>query len=195
MATSKLKEETKWIKGYEGVYKISNFGRVISVPRKTTKGGLLTLVKNSVGYFQVTLSKNGKSKNILVHRLVALNFIPNKNYLPYVNHKDEDKTNNHADNLEWCTREYSFGYGTTLKRRAITQGKPIKGTNIKTGENIYFFSGMEAGRNGFSQACISKCCLSEQRKHKDYVWEFITKEEFNNASNLIRADRRLSKIN
>lgn len=173
-----MAEIWKWVEGYEKLYKISNYGNVISVPRNTTKGGKLNLVRNSAGYNQVSLSKKGKIKIFLVHRLVSNAFIPNPCGFPIINHIDENKLNNCISNLEWCTSEYNFAYGTSLKRRARTQGKPIEGTHVKTGGKVYFESAMEAGRNGFSQPSISNCCRGVQDEHMNYTWRFINKEVF-----------------
>lgn len=180
-----MTEIWKWVEGYEGLYKVSDHGNIISVPRSTTKGGNLSHVLNSIGYLQVSLSKKGKTKNFLIHRLVAKAFIPNPKNLPIINHKDETRSNNHVTNLEWCTSEYNFKYGTATTRRAKTQGKPIEGTSVTTGEKIYFESGMEAGRNGFMQPSISLCCRGKLEEHKGYLWRFITKEEFKNVSNTL----------
>lgn len=86
-------------------YQISNFGRVKSIPRPKTKGGLLKQRKDNGGYLKVFLTKNNKGKLVSVHRLVAINFIDNPNNLPEVNHKDGNKENNFVDNLEWMTKQ------------------------------------------------------------------------------------------
>jgi len=108
-------EEWKDVSGYEGFYQISNFGRVKSLPRvvyqKTNnnkpysvKGGILKAGKNIWGYKQASFVIEGsKVYKPTIHRLVATNFIPNPNNLPDINHIDEDKSNNHYSNLEWCT--------------------------------------------------------------------------------------------
>ena len=70
------------------------------------------------GYKTVSLTKDGKTKTLFVHRLVAEAFIPNADNLPMVNHKDEDKTNNFVENLEWCTNDYNINYGTARRRQA-----------------------------------------------------------------------------
>lgn len=119
----------KPIEGYEGYYEVDQFGRVFSVDRvirvndngreydKPIKGGQLKQHMHSKGYKIVCLTKDGKSKNVYVHRLVAEAFIENQNGFPFINHKDEDKTNNFADNLEWCTNEYNVNYGKGKERR------------------------------------------------------------------------------
>ena len=102
----------KDINGYEGLYRIDDHGNVYSI--KSNKQ-ISYFIRNN-GYKRVTLFKNGKSKNISIHRLVAIAFIPNPNDLPQVNHKDENKLNNNVDNLEWCSSKYNANYGTRIKR-------------------------------------------------------------------------------
>ena len=82
------------------------------------KGKILKLSTRPKGYLCAHFSKYGKSESIEIQRVVALAFIPNPNNLPCVNHKDEDKTNNKVDNLEWCTYKYNNTYGTRLEKSA-----------------------------------------------------------------------------
>lgn len=110
-----MKEVFKQIIGYEGLYKVSNYGRVYSVPRKTSKGGFLKLQTNK-GYVQVGLSKKGVLKTEKVHQLVAKSFLQNINNYPCINHKDENPSNNHVQNLEWCTYKYNLNYGDRTKK-------------------------------------------------------------------------------
>lgn len=113
------------IKGFENSYQVSSNGRVKSLERYCkTKGGKLRLKKESLlkpgytltGYQHVILRNNGEYKSVLIHRLVAEAFIPNPDVLPQVNHKDENKSNNCVDNLEWCTQSYNNIYGTRLNK-------------------------------------------------------------------------------
>lgn len=127
-------EEWRSIEGYEGLYEVSNTGQVRSLDRyvktcyeayKLHKGKILSPAKDKNGYLKVHLCYNGKHNIIRVHRLVAQAFLPNPDNLPEVNHKDEDKTNNNVDNLEWCDRKYNNNYGTKIERQ--------KKTNIQNG--------------------------------------------------------------
>lgn len=120
----------KDIEGYEGLYEVSSYGRVRSLQR-TRKGsyGSIRIVYEKIlnhkidkdGYHTVSLSKEGKMKYIRVHRLVAQAFIPNPDNLPQVNHRDEDKSNNCVENLEWCDAKYNSNYGTAKERMLNTK--------------------------------------------------------------------------
>lgn len=103
-------------------YEVSTYGRVRNI--KTQK--YIYVKKHTGGYRQVIIAKNGKSYSLYIHRLVAQAFIPNPSNLPCVNHKDEDKTNNHVENLEWCTPEYNANYGTGKKRMGIAHHKKVR---------------------------------------------------------------------
>lgn len=142
-----MTEIWKPIAGYEGTYEVSNCGRVRSVDKYDTvgrfrKGRVLKASDNKYGYLTVCLYKDGKGKSIRVHRLVCEAFIPNENGLPCVNHKDENRQNNNADNLEWCTYQYNTNYGT---RKAVAC-KPVIATIIATGEEEWYPSISDAIR-------------------------------------------------
>lgn len=120
----------KPVAGYEGYYEVDQFGRVFSCDRvvsvddngrkydKPLSGKQMKQSMHDKGYKTVSLTKDGKTKMYFVHRIVAEAFIPNPDNLPMVNHKDEDKTNNFLENLEWCTVSYNNTYGSAVKKRA-----------------------------------------------------------------------------
>ena len=120
----------KPVVGYGGYYEVDQFGRVFSVERvisvndngrkyeKRVSGRQMKQCLKNNGYKSVSLTKDGVTKAFYVHRLVAEAFIPNPDNLPMVNHKDEDKTNNFLENLEWCTAQYNNTYGNKAKRQA-----------------------------------------------------------------------------
>ena len=122
-----IKEEWRPVFGYEGLYEVSNTGQVKSLDKYDSlgvfwEGKLLSKLKVK-GYFMVKLRKDGIQKMCSVHRLVAQAFIENPLCLPQINHKDEDKTNNIVDNLEWCDAKYNINYGTARKRSINTKIK------------------------------------------------------------------------
>lgn len=114
------KEIWKDIKGYEGLYQISNFGNVKSLPkcagRSKRKEKLITAHLDKDGYLRVSLCKNNKVSYKGIHKLIAEAFIPNLNNYNQINHKDENKVNNNIDNLEWCDCKYNINYGTRTAR-------------------------------------------------------------------------------
>ena len=121
-------ETFKPIKGYEGLYEVSNLGRVLSLPKRVDRGKchrnyterIKALGADTKGYLRVSLSKEGVNKTHKVHRLVAEAFIDNPNNLPQVNHIDGNKSNNCVDNLEWCTHSENqlHAYKTGLNSNA-----------------------------------------------------------------------------
>ena len=126
MSLSDMEEVWKDIPGYEGVYKVSTLGNVMTfqhkgVYGKNPYGRLKVQSPDSCGYMYVSLvDKNGNKKKVSVHRLVAMTFIPNPDNLPQVNHKDEIRDHNCVDNLEWCTVLYNQRYGHRRERSSIS---------------------------------------------------------------------------
>lgn len=122
-----LCEIWKDIKGYEGLYQVSNLGRVKSLKVSKIKSERIRKsYQQSSGYISIVLCKNGKAVNHKVHRLVASAFIDNPNNLPEINHKDENKANNKVDNLEWCDSSYNKNYGTRTEKFIRSRGTPVK---------------------------------------------------------------------
>lgn len=128
-----IHEEWKPIEGYEGLYSISSYGRVKSLPRTGAKGGIIKPSLSSSGYLQTHLCKDGVSTTFQIHRLVAKHFLNNENGYPEVNHIDEDKTNNHVSNLEYCTRIQNVRHGTGIERMA--KAHDYKTSAIKSARN------------------------------------------------------------
>ena len=185
-----MEEIWRDIKNYEGLYQVSNLGRVKSLSRyiRHWRGGLLfregrimTPRVNKYGYLQLSLNKNGKYKTFTVHQLVAKAFVPNPNKFPAVNHIDENKTNNIVDNLEWCENKYNCNYGTRNKRIKYYQkndtkkSKPILQYSL-TGEFIKEYPSIhEANRQtGIDRKSIMSVC-KQIKNHKTaggYVWKY-----------------------
>ena len=169
----KMKKEIwKDILGYEGLYQVSNYGRVRSLNyNHTGKVKLLKSRVNKHGYNLVYLFKY-KLKGLQIHRLVAQAFIPNPLNLPQVNHKDENKLNNYVDNLEWCDAKYNVNYGNRNKKVANKLSKTVLQFTLD-GEFVKEWSStMECSRNGFNQGSVAACCRGERKKHKNFKWCF-----------------------
>lgn len=127
-------EQWRTIEGYEGLYEVSNMGRVRSLDRidklgRLKPGRILSPSIDKKGYCKITLFREGVRYYYGVHRLVAQAFLPNPEGLPIINHKDENPSNNRVDNLEWCTYEYNINYGTRNERAA----KNMLQTRIREG--------------------------------------------------------------
>ena len=171
-----MTEIYKDIKDLEGLYQVSNFGQILSLNyHRTGKPKLMKPGKDKHGYLGVGLCKNGKRKWFSIHRLVAKAFLPNPNNLSQINHKDEDKTNNSVENLEWCTREYNTNYGTRNERivKANTNGKCSKRVLqlSLSGDLIREWpSTRECARNGFNQGAVAACCRGKLPHYKGYKW-------------------------
>ena len=178
---------------YEGLYKVSNWGKILSLNyNHTGKPKLMTPRKRKDGYLQVDLWKNGESKTCRVHRLIAETFLPNPENKPCVNHKIEGKkgkkinmvifntdgsVNKEKSTIEWATYEENNNYGTHNERNAKAR---INGKRSKkvlqlslSGELIREWpSTRECGRNGFNQSAVSLCCNGKKPQYKGFLWMY-----------------------
>lgn len=183
-----MKEIWKNIEDYEGLYQVSNLGRVKSLFRecKHPLGGkrkvnerIMKLEKTKWGYLRVHLNKNGKGKKLLVHRLVAKAFIPNPNNYKMVNHKNQNPKDNCVKNLEWCNVQYNNTYGDKIQKMCKTivqldkEGKIIK----------YFSSTIEASKEtNITRCTITNCLNGNQKTAGGFIWkkgsDFICQKQF-----------------
>ena len=164
-----MKEEIwKDIKGYEGKYQISNMGRVKSLNyRNTGKEKIMKPYDNGHGYLKIKLCKDGKVKKYRINRLVALAFLENPNSLPEVNHKNEDKTDNRVENLEWCSRSYNVNYGTRTEKTC----KPVFSVDKESGLIMWWQSVIEASRQtNINQGSIAKCCQGKRKSAGGHIF-------------------------
>ena len=178
---------------YEGLYKVSNLGRILSLNyRNTGKPELMTPTENGHGYLKVELSKNGEYKKCYVHRLIAQTFLPNPENKPCINHKiegDEGKKINmvifnedgtvdeEKSTIEWVTYEENNNHGTHNERvaKSNTNGKRSKRVIqlSLTGDFIREWpSTMEAERNGFDHSSVGKCCNGKLPHYKGFLWMY-----------------------
>ena len=175
---------------YEGLYKVSNLGKILSLNYKNTgKAKLMTPGEDKDGYLQVQLRKNGEYKMCKVHRLVAEAFLENPENKPQVNHKDEDKTNNFVflnedgtvnkekSNLEWKTPKENSNHGTRNERisKANTNGKLSKRVlQLSLSRELIreWESTRECERNGFDQGAVCNCCNGKRKTYKGFLWMY-----------------------
>lgn len=163
--------EGNWkdIEGYEGLYQVSNLGRVHSLYRNIILKGS----EDIWGYIKVTLYKDGSPSIKTVHRLVAQAFIPNPENKPEVNHIDEDKTNNNVSNLEWSTRKDNLNHGTRNERISKSNSIQILAINLKTGESKEYYSTKECARQlGLDKSNITHVLKGNRKQTGDYTFKY-----------------------
>lgn len=198
-----MKEIWKDIPEYEGLYQISNLGKVKSLERKVknkngyriVKEKILKNIINSKGYYIVILRKNNKNDLRLVHRLIGENFIPNPNNYPCINHIDGNKQNNNIKNLEWCTYQHNIKEAFRLGLNKYTYKKNFntkywlgkKGKYHSKSKAIIQYdehnniikvwdSIIDASRElNICNIYISNVCRGRQKTAGGYKWKF--KEE------------------
>lgn len=174
-----MNEIWKDVVGYEGLYKVSNTGKVKSmmfinnIVQKPREKIIDIHVSKRNGRCYASLYKNTERKNCTVHRLVAKAFIPNPDNLPEVNHKDGNTLNNNVDNLEWCTKQYNSKHAyennlSKLKEYNESQKKPIIRNDGKTYDCAY-----NAAKDiGVSVCSIRDVLKGRTKSCKGYVFQY-----------------------
>ena len=171
-------EQIKPIPGFEN-YLITSFGRVWSTKKEQWLKGDPKGSQN--GYLRITLYNKGIPKHFMIHRLVAENFLPNPDNLPIVNHKDENKTNNNVDNLEWCTYEYNSNYGigtqkSVQSRKESGYIKKIWKCDLKTHERLELFESRADANESLGKdrksVAIWNCLNGISQSAYGYYWEY-----------------------
>lgn len=174
----------KDIEGWEGYYQVSTEGRVRSLPRTVAssrctsnlKGRILKPRPDPKGYMKVALCRDGICYSRKVHRLVAQAFIPNPDNLATVNHKDEVKSNNRLENLEWLSNADNTAYGTRGDRIRQKLSQPIIGT--KDGKDFYFSSISSAAKHfDGTSANIISALKGKYKQAFGYTWRYAEKKE------------------
>lgn len=179
-------KEWKPVKGYEGLYEVSNIGEVKSLPHRVksrfktrlTPGKELKQQKDKDGYMKVCLCKDSKKKCAFVHRLVVEAFLENPESYPCVNHIDENKTNNNVKNLEFCTVEYNNSYNGGCEKRGKKRRKPVI---AKKGDRVLVFDSIKEASKylGASHGNISSCLYKRYGRKSvcGYTFEFFGKDD------------------
>lgn len=199
-----MSEQWKPIKGYEGIYEVSSLGRVRSLDRivpalchKTgtiidyhRKGRILKQRKVFGGYMAVGFEVKGDNRheNHFVHRLVARAFVPGYREGMDVNHKDEDKTNNRADNLEWCTKEYKCNYGQHHEKQKAALAHWMHRVTQLTldGQPVATYPSVSEAARAAGVTCKAiRLCISGKHKHcKGYQWRYTDEQTFTHIKNV-----------
>lgn len=168
------KEEWRPVVGYEGIYEVSEYGDIASL--NYNKTGVRSIRKPKItkdGYLEIALCRDSKMKHVRVHRVVAMAFIPNPNNLPQINHKDENKLNNHVENLEWCNLKYNVNYGTAIERRSKKISIPVVQMSLDGDIISEYESVSEAAKQvGLSTGDIVNVCNGKHVSAHGYKWRY-----------------------
>lgn len=176
---SKHREIWRPVKGYEGLYEVSNLGRLKSLPRKGTKGGIISATySNSKHYAHVPLTKDSRHKTVSLHRLVAEAFVENPSGKPQVNHKDGNKRNNSANNLEWTTGSENIRHAFRMglkDTKAANEARSRKVMQIADGKIVMKFQSIHDAEKftGVANQNIIKVCQGKRRTAGGFKWSYI----------------------
>ena len=164
--------------GYEGLYQVSNLGRVKSLRgRSNHKNDIFLKIQTNKGYKRVSLCKNDVLKHYPLHRIVAEAFVPNIDNKPQVNHIDGDKSNNKASNLEWCTSRENRKHGIQIGLIKV-KGKRVNQYNLN-GEFLKMWETLSSAAKecGVHTSHIASCCKGKFRQAGGYIWKYVEENE------------------
>lgn len=185
-------EKLKWVKGYEGIYIITSYGRLYSMTRRDAlcrvwDGGEIKVNVDGAGYRFVVLYRNGKGQNKKIHRLVAEAFIPNEENKPCIDHINGNKSDNRVCNLRWCTHKENMNNPITLSHCEEIVGKTIhlgkdnpfsrKVGQYNTNDDLiaeYNSVGEASRMTGISAHAIQKCAKGLQLSTAGYIWKYLS---------------------
>lgn len=182
-------EEWKDVVGYEGLYLISSFGRIVYLKRAKWSTRLMKPFRSNKhrkqSYLHVKLTKDGEARHFTIHRLVALAFIPNPDNYPCIDHIDGNGENNTVDNLRWCTRSMNNMNPISRERQSKShlgkiQSKKVRKAIVQLENNkvVKIFGSMtEAENAGFQHSCISLACRGKAPHHKGFQWMYLSDYE------------------
>lgn len=171
-------EEWRDIEGYEGLYKISSHGRVMSLHYRKSKAEtnkIMKICNDSNGYKTILLCRGRNDhKHHRINRLVASAFIPNPNNYPVVNHIDENPANNHVSNLEWCTISYNTSYGLSPFKRTLSRGRRVAQLDLYGNIINTYPSGRFAAKQlGLANTNLFSVLNGKQKTFGGYKWKYI----------------------
>lgn len=186
-------EEWRDVVGYEGLYMVSSHGRILSLGRlvryhtytKMIEPCIKQQQKGRNGYFSVTFKRNGEKKCISVHRLVAIAFVPNPNNYPCIDHINDNKIDNRAFNLQWCTHKFN----NSKEHHRIAESLSQKGKILSSirkpivqlstnGDLVQIFPSMtDADLNGFKHSAIHRVIHNKLKTHRGFKWMYLSDYE------------------
>lgn len=186
-------EEWKDVVGYKGYYMVSSYGRILSLGRFVKYHTYTKMIEPCIkqqhrgrnGYFSVTLKRDGEKKCISVHRLVAIAFVSNPNNYPCIDHINDNKIDNRAFNLQWCTHKFNnskehhrIAESLSQKGKILTSiRKPIVQLNTN-GDLVRIFPSMtDASLNGFQHSAIHRVIHNKLKTHRGFKWMYLSDYE------------------
>lgn len=170
-----MEEIIKDLKGFEGIYKISNLGNIYVRRKERVKGGLKkTGINSKNGYTYICLTKDGKQKTYLLHRLVAENFLEPVPGKTFINHKDFNKQNNQVDNLEYVSRKENYEHYLNNSANYPNEWRPRKVARYTLdGKLVKIYNSTREARDDTNDTHVSEVCRGGRKQSKGYTWKYV----------------------